>query len=236
MTTLFINGSPKSKGSTSALLTGLLSLCVRGEVIKEQVGLKGDHHRILHQIKGGNTVVFVLPLYLDGIPAHVLAFMKEMESYCQEELLELKIYVVSNGGFIEGRQSQPLMDVFENFCARCHFKWCGGVGIGGGVMINVLRTLLLAFVGLFVVQCALWGVSAALPILLQQLTVLLLLSLGVLCYGLRLAFAINKGKCCGVGYTRVLLPSFAFILFADLYFLVISIWKGGFFKGWLRGK
>ena len=39
--------------------------------------------------------------------------------------------VVSNGGFIEGCQNRALMQVMENFCKRCNFQWCGGIGIGG---------------------------------------------------------------------------------------------------------
>ena len=68
-------------------------------------------------------------------------------------------YVVSKGGFIEGSQNRPLMQVLENFCNRCNFQWCGGVGIGGGVMLNVMRIMFLVYAGLFVLNTITSGLS-----------------------------------------------------------------------------
>ena len=62
-----------------------------------------------------------------------------MDSFCKEQNLSLKIYVISNNGFIEGKQNAPLFYVMENFCVRSDIHWCGGIGIGGGVMFNALR-------------------------------------------------------------------------------------------------
>ncbi len=236
MKTVLINGSPKKKLSVSAYLLGIVRLLVKGEVVTEQVRNAGDHERILNHIKDANTVVFVLPLYVDGIPSHVLAFMKEMEKFCKDNNIRLNVYVVSNGGFIEGCQNRPLMQVFENFCKRCNFQWRGGVGIGGGVMLNVMRIMFLIYAGLFVLNTVMSGLTAALPIFVKQLVVVLFFSLGAFFYCLRMGIAINKGTTCGVKFTRVLLPSFLFILAADIFFVIISIFQGGIFRGWLRRK
>ncbi len=48
--------------------------------------------------------------------------------------------------------------------------------------------------------------------------------------------AVNKGVTCGVKFIRVLLPSFLFILVADIFFVIISVFQGGIFKGWLSRK
>ena len=37
-------------------------------------------------------------------------------------------------------------------------------------------------------------------------------------------------------YTRILIPSFIFIVFADIFFIIISIFEGGIFRGWLAKK
>lgn len=55
-------------------------------------------------------------------------------------------------------------------------------------------------------------------------------------YCLRMGRAINKGAVFGVKFTRVLLPSFLFILVADVFFVIISVVQGGIFKGWLSRK
>ena len=236
MKTVFINGSPKKKLSVSTYLLGIVRLLVRGEVVKEQVRNAGDHERILNSIKDADTVVFGMPLYVDGVPSHMLAFMKEMERFCLDNNIHLNVYVVSNGGFIEGCQNRPLMQVLENFCKRCNLQWCGGVGIGGGVMLNVMRIMFFVYAGLFVLNTVTAGLTAALPIFAEQLLVVLFFSLGAFFYCLCMGVAVNKGKSCGVKFTRILLPSFLFILAADIFFVIISVFQGGIFRGWLSRK
>ena len=236
MKTVFINGSPKKKLSVSSYLLGIVRLLVRGEVVTEQVRNAKDHERILNSIRDANTVVFGLPLYVDGVPSHMLTFMKEMEKFCIENNIHVNVYVLSNGGFIEGCQNKALMQVFENFCKRCHFEWRGGVGIGGGVMLNVMRIMFFVYLGLFALNTITSGLSASLPIFAEQLLVVLFFSLGAFFYCLRMGIAINKGTACGVKFTRILLPSFLFILAADIFFVIISVFQGGIFRGWLSRK
>jgi len=236
MKTVFINGSPKKKLSVSSYLLGIVRLLVRGEVVTEQVRNAKDHERILNSIKDADTVVFGLPLYVDGVPSHMLTFMKEMEKFCIENNIHVNVYVLSNGGFIEGCQNKALMQVFENFCNRCKFKWCGGVGIGGGVMLNVMRIMFFVYLGLFALNTITSGLSASLPIFAEQLLVVLFFSLGAFFYCFRMGVAVNKGTECGVKYTRILLPSFLFIIAADIFFVIISVFQGGIFRGWLSRK
>ena len=66
--------------------------------------------------------------------------------------------------------------------------------------------------------------------------VVLFLSLGAFFYCLRMGRAVNKGATLGVKFTRVLLPSFLFILAADIFFVIISVFQGGIFRGWLKQK
>lgn len=236
MKTVFINGSPKKKLSVSSYLLGIVRLLVRGEVVSEQVRNVGDHERVLKSIKDAENVVFGMPLYVDGVPSHMLSFMKEMEKICTDNNIHLNVYLVSNGGFIEGSQNRALMQVMENFSKRCNCQWRGGVGIGGGVMLNVMRIMFLVYAGLFVLNTVMSGLSAALPIFVEQLIVVLFFSLGAFFYCMRMGRTVNKGATFGVKFTRILLPSFIFILAADIFFVIISIFQGGIFKGWLSRK
>lgn len=236
MKTVFINGSPKKKLSVSSYLIGIVRLLVGGEIVKEQVRNSGDYERILNSIADADNVVFCVPLYVDGVPSHMLGFMKAMEKFSIENNIQLKVYVVSNGGFIEGSQNKPLMQIYDNFCKRCGFEWRGGVGIGGGVMLNVMRIMFFVYAGLFVLNTITAGLSAALPIFAEQLIKILFFSSGALLYCLHMGLTINKGTSYGVKFTRILLPSFLFILAADIFFIIISIFQGGIFKGWLKRK
>jgi hypothetical protein len=60
--------------------------------------------------------------------------------------------------------------------------------------------------------------------------------LGVLFYLGRLGHFIRKGTFSGKKYTRIMVPSFLFIIFADIFFIIISLCQGGLFRGWLAKK
>ena len=243
MKTMFINCSPKKRFCASAYFLFLQRLFVGGRKVTEKLRTPADHDRILKELSDAQAVVFGLPLYVDGIPSHVLRFLEKMESYCRENDLHLAVYCVANNGFIEGKQNEPLMQGFQHFCSRTGLTWGGGVGIGGGVMLNVTRILFLVDIGLLALNTLLsvantgnffprdawisFGENAAL---------LLYFNLGVLVYLARMGGFIRKGACAEKKYTRILIPSFVFILFADIFFIIISLFEGGLFRGWLSKK
>ena len=243
MKTVFLNCSPKKRFCASAYFLFLQSLFVGGEKVKERLRSPADHARILEQLRDARAVVFGLPLYVDGVPSHVLRFLEEMEVFCRENGLKLRVYCVANNGFIEGKQNEPLMQVFENFCVRTGLAWGGGVGIGGGVMLNVTRIL-------FFVDIGLLGLNTILSVantgnffpkdawisFAENAALLLYFNLGVLFYLAGMGRAIQKGISYGKKYTRILIPSFIFILFADIFFVIISLLEGGIFRGWLAKK
>jgi len=235
--TVLVNCSPKKRLSVSGFLMKCAGVMLRGK--KEYLHLRtpADRKAILHALTDAQKIVFVMPLYVDSVPSHVLPFMKEMENFCKENGLGLKVYVIANNGFIEGKQNEPLMQVMENFCARSGLTWCGGVGIGGGVMLNVERIMLAVLFARMLLNMLLSGVqgeSILEPVRSFGISLLevLLLACGIIAYTVRLALHINRGTDAGKRYTRIMLPSFIFILFADIFFTIISILQGGFFRGW----
>lgn len=243
MKTVFINCSPKKRFCASSYFLALQRMFIGGEKVTAKLRTPADYDGILNQIKDANAVVFGLPLYVDGIPSHVLRFMEKMESFCKENTLRLSVYCVANNGFIEGKQNEPLMQAFEHFCVRAGLTWGGGVGVGGGVMLNVTRIL-------FVVQIALLLLNILLSVINsgdffpkdawinfgENAALLVFFNLGVLFYLARMGRYISKGAFSGKKYTRILVPSFLFILFADIFFVIISFFEGGLFRGWLAKK
>ena len=243
MKTVFINCSPKKRFCASAYFLALQRLLTGGETLSEKLRTPSDHARILDRLPDAQAVVFCLPLYVDGIPSHVLRFMEEMEAACRRKGLDLSVYCVANNGFIEGRQNEPLMQQFEHFCARAGLRWGGGVGIGGGVMLNVTRILFMVDIALLILNTALSAIHTgsffpkdAWLGFGENAALLLFFNAGVLFYLIRMGAAIRKRACFGKKYTRIMLPSFVFILFADIFFVIISILEGGIFRGWLAKK
>ena len=243
MKTVFINCSPKKRFCASAYFLALQRLFIGGKKVNEKLRTPADHARILDQIKDAQTVIFGVPLYVDGVPSHVLRFMEEMEAFCRENDLHLSIYCVANNGFIEGKQNEPLMQIFEHFCSRAGLTWGGGVGIGGGVMLNVTRILFMVDIALLLLNTVLSVINTgnffpkgAWISFGENAALLLYFNLGVLFFLARMGSHIRKGTFSGKKYTRILIPSFIFIVFADIFFVIISLFEGGLFRGWLAKK
>ncbi len=243
MKTVFINCSPKKRFCASAYFLWLERLFVRGEKVTEKLRNKSDHKRILQELTNADRVVFCLPLYVDSVPSHVLPFLKEMEAFCKENGIRLAVYSISNNGFIEGNQSEPLLLVLRNFCERSGLEWGGGIGIGGGVMLNVTRIVFMVQVGILLLNIILGGVregnflpADAIQNFAESALTLLFFNLGVFFYTIKMGGAINKGQFFGKKYTRILIPSFVFIIFADIFYVIVSVFQGGLFKGWLSRK
>lgn len=243
MKTLFIDCSPKKRLSASGFIAAFTKCFVVGKKQQEKLRTRGDYSRVLEKAVESDNIVFCMPLYVDGVPSHVLPFLKELESISEENKLSSKVYVIANNGFIEGRQNEPLMQVMENFCNRSGLEWCGGLGIGGGVMMNVMRILIMVFFGITILNVVLSGISGdgfftADPWIQfgKQALEVLIFGCGIITFDIWLASCISRQKKYGKHYTRIMVPSFVFIIFADIFFTIVSLFQGGIFRGWFARK
>lgn len=243
MKTVFINASPKKHFSASSYFGRLQSLFIRGQKVFLRLRTKSDYKKIFDEISNADALVFLIPLYVDSVPSHVLSFLREMESFSKENKIKLKVYAIANNGFIEGKQNATLFRVMENFCQRSNLLWCGGIGIGGGVMFNALKVVLMVESSIFLLSLLLSGLlySNWFPIdaikgFLFALLIIFFLQSGAFFYMFKMGLKINKRDTFREKYTRILLPSFLFIAIADIFFIIVSLFKGGLFRGWLKRK
>ena len=169
--------------------------------------------------------------------------MRCAENWCRDNNVELSVYAIANNCFIEGKQNEPLMQIMENFCIRSGIEWCGGLGIGGGVMMNVMRIVICVLFGIMVLNLILSGINTGeflntgiLLGFLKSLAEVLFFGCGIITFDIWLASCINRKKAYGKHYTRIMLPSFLFILCTDIFFTIISLFKGGIFRGWFSKK
>lgn len=110
--------------------------------------------------------------------------------------------------------------------------WGGGLGIGGGVMLRVMSILLPIFLvwsalGIYSVMKTNGSIGLE-QILNNCLGVILVLGLNsgyYWCQG-RLATAIRKGETIKNLYTRVMVPSFIFLIVADIFMFITAILSG----------
>lgn len=140
----FINGSPKAKNSSSeTILKSLKKLFADNHEITEY-NFRTPHldAKELEQISQCDVMVLAFPLYVDGIPAHLISCLYEMETFFNTSLNpNIKVYALVNSGFYEGRQNSLALEMVENWCEKSGLSFGLGIGIGGGGMLPELSNL-----------------------------------------------------------------------------------------------
>jgi len=141
----FIYGSPKSKYSASAsLLQELKSLLDQdGIAISEYNFNKPSlNEEEMGHLKEHDILVFSFPLYVDGIPSHLLNCLTQLETFfASMNEKDIKVYSIVNCGFYEGHQTKLAMEMMENWCLKAGLKWGQGLGIGGGGMMVMIKNV-----------------------------------------------------------------------------------------------
>jgi len=140
MKVLFLNASPKQRFSASQYFLDLLRIQMSGCETKG-IKLSGPnvYGEIFNFFKTIDALVIALPVYVDGVPSHVLKFLVEAEKFCKDNNCRFKLYVISNCGFFEGRQCKNELAIMRSFCNAAGLQWGVGVGIGAGEMLSFLR-------------------------------------------------------------------------------------------------
>jgi len=140
MKILFLNASPKRIFSASQYFIDLLKIQMVGcETNTLKLAEEKNYDQIFGQFKVIDALVIALPVYVDGVPSHVLKFLIDAEKFCKENDCYFKLYVISNCGFFEGKQCKNELTIMRSFCTAAGLEWGAGVGIGGAEMLSVLR-------------------------------------------------------------------------------------------------
>lgn len=128
-----ISGSPKVNNSASdALLEDLKGyLGERAEVVNLGFHSPTISKEVSEELAKTDTWVFAYPLYVDGIPGHLLSCLIQLEE-ARIQNPKIHIYGIVNCGFYEGIQAELALKLLQNWSAKAGFIWSGGVGVGGG--------------------------------------------------------------------------------------------------------
>ena len=134
-----INGSPKAGRSNSEILENyLLSLLKDNEIRKYySISVRLDD-KIKNQIYNSDVLIFLFPLYVDGIPSNLLKLLVEFE---KEKVVNpaTKVYCVVNNGFYEGKQNHLAILQIKNWCEKVKARWGQGIGVGAGELLPYLK-------------------------------------------------------------------------------------------------
>jgi multimeric flavodoxin WrbA len=137
-----INGSPKIKYSASGCLLQELMTFLENDnnTITEYYFRKPQLSKEeMEQLGEYNILVFAFPLYVDGIPSHLLNCLIQLEGFFSTvKEKDIIVYCLVNCGFYEGHQTAVAIEMMKNWCTKAGLKWGQGVGIGaGGMLLSV---------------------------------------------------------------------------------------------------
>lgn len=140
-TVLVLNGSPRGQKSSSASLGSYLAgrLRERGfqgkdlhvhPLVRSPDGLQ----RLATEVNAADLVIFAAPLYIDSIPAPLIA---AMEYLCERRKAEKPgkeqpLLALVNSGFPEPSQSATALAIYREFAAEAGFTWAGGLAFASG--------------------------------------------------------------------------------------------------------
>lgn len=135
-----INGSPKVKDSASkALLEELRAhLSPKAECIELEFHTPKLTPDKMTRLLQADAWVFAFPLYVDGIPAHLLSCLVGLEQFLVSQSRQnaiqdtIRVYGIANCGFYEGVQAEYALQILQNWSIKAGLAWGGGIGIGGG--------------------------------------------------------------------------------------------------------
>lgn len=138
MNVLLFDGSPKTIKSTSSLLLRTLEKKFLEKGAAVSFG-NGRNHCVQDNTKAvqvSDSMIIALPLYVDGLPSHLLACLENMEEQLRQSAQKATVYGLVNCGFFEGHQADGALNILRLWCEKSGLTWGGGIGLGAGGMLS----------------------------------------------------------------------------------------------------
>lgn len=157
MNILLMSGSPKRRNSSDESKSESASRSILSQS-GQLIGARAEQEKIdctmvnahaldadiVQKAAACDVLVMAFPLYVDGIPSHLLSVMEKME---RDGVVSAntRIYAIVNCGFIEGEHCLPALEMTKHWCARCGAVWGGGLGFGGGGGLDMMESVPLGY-------------------------------------------------------------------------------------------
>ncbi len=135
--TVLLVGSMRGGRSNSGKLAKELvkRLATEPEVLSVRDFIK-DPDGVVSALETAETLIFALPLYVDGLPAQGIRLMERLErDGCSGGK---RVYVLANMGLYESRQLRHLFEAVRQWCEKLSFVYGGGLGVSAGELAGAL--------------------------------------------------------------------------------------------------
>ena len=127
---LILNGSPRPPRSNSKRYAKLFMDCCKADYCDIT---KANHQALCAKMEGYSDLVFVFPLYADGLPVTLLNFLKALEAHPPRH--KPTVSVLINCGFLEYTQNDAAVSMMALFCKQNGYRLGSVLKIGSGEAI-----------------------------------------------------------------------------------------------------
>ncbi len=135
-----INGSPKRKNSASEILLNDLKTFITYDYSEFVFNTSTISDDFIKELNSFDALVFFFPLYVDGIPSHLLSCLCQLEDIGIANK-SIRVYGVANNGFYEGIQNDVALEILENWSNKMGLMWGMGIGFGGGESLVTMQNI-----------------------------------------------------------------------------------------------
>lgn len=129
---MIVNGSPRAPRSNSKKYAALFRDFWQGEADEYNVTAR-DHEGACARMTETEHILFVFPLYADGVPAVLMRFLKALEENVPAS--RPTVHVLVNCGFLEPEQNAVALEMMRLFCSQCGLPFGSSLAIGSGEAI-----------------------------------------------------------------------------------------------------
>lgn len=132
MEVLLLNGSPRAPVSHSKELARMFQEAC--PLPGKYRAISPSNHKELCQLAGkASHLLLVFPLYVDGIPATLLEFLKALEREPPREKPTVSLLI--NCGFLEPEQNDTAVEILRLFCEQAGYPFGSVLKVASGEAI-----------------------------------------------------------------------------------------------------
>lgn len=139
---LLIISSPRKKGTsysfarTFASLAAAAGCTVEMEYAYDYYDGKRDLALLQERVAGSDLIGMFSPLYYDTLPGVAVWLLEQMDRCGRPALQGKGFFSIAQGAYPFAELCQPLTDSCRCFAEATGMRWLGGIGYGGGVLLD----------------------------------------------------------------------------------------------------
>ncbi|SCY90767.1 hypothetical protein [Alkaliphilus peptidifermentans] len=139
---ILINGSPRRNKTSYSFVRTIKMLSEEKNCKVEVIHTidffdgKNDLKMLKEMIEGCHIIGLIAPVYVDTLPYPTIWFLEELSKMYSIDLKGKDFFSIAQCGFPEFKFCQPLIDSCRFFAEVCKMNWLGGLGYGGGAILD----------------------------------------------------------------------------------------------------